>query len=271
MSAKLVGAVAVAGLILAAALPAPAARSAAVIAPPPPPKATKPFNKRDMSGTWDRYPQAIDTQRDRSVVAPPPDIAPPPLKPEYKGPYEASQARIAAANARNEPIATGYTHCLPDGMPAMMQAMFPMEVIQGGRQITIVQEAYNQVRRIYIGDKVPAIEDAEPLFWGHSAGRWVGDKLIVDTVGIKETVRFRDVPHSDQMRIHEEMTVLGPDHFQNRITITDPVYLTGPWTWTWIYQRRAGYKMQEYVCEDNREYADPVTGEARLRVTVPNQ
>jgi hypothetical protein len=24
--------------------------------------------------------------------------------------------------------------------------------------------------------------------------------------------------------------------------------------------------MYEYVCEDNREYADPVTGEARLRI-----
>ena len=26
------------------------------------------------------------------------------------------------------------------------------------------------------------------------------------------------------------------------------------------------YKMYEYVCEDNREYADPVTGKARLRI-----
>jgi hypothetical protein len=251
-------------LALAASLPAAAAE---VVAPPPPPKATKPFNKRDFSGTWDRYPQAIDTQRDRTVVAPPPDIPPPPLKAQYKADYDAHMAKVAAANARNEPIATGYTHCLPDGMPAMMQAMFPMEVIQAGRQVTIVQEAYNQVRRIYIGDKLPAVEDAEPLFWGHSVGRWVGDRFIVDTLGIKETVRFRDVPHSDQMRIHEEMTVLGPNHFQNRITVTDPVYLTGPWSWTWIYQRRAGYKMQEYVCEDNREYADPVTGAARLRLS----
>ncbi|MEY2854057.1 MAG: hypothetical protein RL030_1189, partial [Pseudomonadota bacterium] len=34
----------------------------------------------------------------------------------------------------------------------------------------------------------------------------------------------------------------------------------------WVYQRRPDYKMYEYVCEDNREYADPVTGEARLRI-----
>ena len=46
----------------------------------------------------------------------------------------------------------------------------------------------------------------------------------------------------------------------------DPDYLTGLWKWKWIYQRRPDYKMYEYVCEDNREYADPITGEARLRI-----
>jgi len=42
-------------------------------------------------------------------------------------------------------------------------------------------------------------------------------------------------------------------------------YLSGPWTWTWTYQRKPGYKMYEYVCEDNREFADPVTGVQRMR------
>ena len=87
---------------------------------------------------------------------------------------------------------------------------------------------------------------------------------MVDTVGIKESVRFRNTPHSAQMRIHERMRRLTPDHFENVITVTDPVYLTGPWQWKWVYQRRPNYKMYEYVCEDNREYADPETGAARV-------
>ncbi len=71
------------------------------------------------------------------------------------------------------------------------------------------------------------------------------------------------------MRIAERMKVVDANHFQDQITVTDPVYLTKPWSWTWMYKRRPGYKMYEYVCEDNREYADPVTGQARLRVTQP--
>jgi len=232
-----------------------------------PPKATSEnFDRRDLSGTWDRYPLALDAHRDSSVVPPPPDIGPPPLKAQYKAAYEAHQRKVEEANRKGEPLATGYTHCIPDGMPAMMMAMFPMEVLQTPRQVTIIQEAFNQVRRVYLNDTLPAIEDAEPGFWGHSAGRWEGDTFVVETVGIKEHVRFRDVPHSAQMRIHERMRRVTPDHFENVVTVEDPVYLERPWQWKWVYQRRPNYKMYEYVCEDNREYADPETGAARMKL-----
>jgi hypothetical protein len=161
---------------------------------------------------------------------------------------------------------TGYVKCLPDGMPTMMMGMFPMEVLQTRGQVTIIEEAYNQIRRIYLDEPQMAIDDAEPGFWGHSVGHWDGDVLSVDTVGVKQDVRFRDVPHSDQMRIDERIRVTSADQYEDQITVTDPVYLTGPWTWTWGYKRRPGYKIQEYVCEDNREFADPTTGSQRLKL-----
>lgn len=225
------------------------------------------FDPRDFSGTWDRYPLPTDAQRDPTTApAPLSEIPPPPLKPEFMAAWEAERRRHDEANAAGRPIATHYTACIPDGMPAMMMAMFPMEVLITPRQVTIIQEAYNQVRRIYLNDTLPAIEDAEPGFWGHSTGRWEGNDFVVETIGIKDYVQFRNAPHSAQMRIHERMRMIDADRFENEVTVTDPEYLTGPWQWKWTYQRRPDYKMYEYVCEDNREYADPVTGEARLRI-----
>jgi hypothetical protein len=226
------------------------------------------FDPRDFSGTWDRYPQALDSGRDPTTVFPPvPDaIPPPPLKPEHVAAWEAQRKVIADANAAGRPIATGYTHCIPDGMPAMMQAMFPMEVLITPRQITFIQEAYNQVRRVYFDETLPAVEDAEPGFWGHAVAHWEGNDLVTETIGIKDYVQFRNVPHSANMRIHERIRMIDKDHFENEVTVEDPEYLSAPWKWKWVYQRRPDYKMYEYVCEDNREFADPVTGEARLRV-----
>lgn len=221
------------------------------------------FDPKDFSGTWDRYSR--DPNAPNNIPGPS-RIPDPPLKPEYVDAWKAERKKFADATEAGAPIATGYTHCLPDGMPAMMMAMFPMEVLQTPRQTTIIQEAYNQVRRIYHDDTLPPVEDAEPGFWGHSTGKWEGDVFVVETIGIKEYVQYMNTPHSANMRIHERMRRVDADHFENEVTVVDPEYLTGPWTWKWVYQRRPDYKMYEYVCEDNREYADPETGEARLRV-----
>ena len=101
------------------------------------------FDPRDFSGTWDRYPTATDAERDPSTVAPSgpvglAGIPAPPLKPEFKAAWEAERKRHDEANAAGRPIATHYTECIPDGMPAMMMAMFPMEVLITPRQVTII-------------------------------------------------------------------------------------------------------------------------------------
>jgi hypothetical protein len=224
------------------------------------------FDPKDFSGTWDRYTPPRGANGAAAAIPAPAAVPAPPLKAQFKAAYDADQKKRTAADAAGEPIASGYTHCLPDGMPAMMQAMFPMEVLQSKGQTTIIQEAFNQVRRIYHGYTLPAIDDAEPGFWGHSTGKWEGNDFVVDTIGIKDYVRYRNAPHSANMRIHERMRMLDADHFENDVTVEDPEYLTAPWKWKWVYQRRPDYKMYEYVCEDNREYADPVTGKARLRI-----
>src|SRR5690606_27447108 len=81
-----------------------------------------------IDGKWFAYPGRVDPVE--LVVEPPPPIPDPPLKPEYLTAWQELRASLQAAEDRGEPIATGYTQCLPDGMPAMMQGMFPMEVLE---------------------------------------------------------------------------------------------------------------------------------------------
>ena len=76
----------------------------------------------------------------------PSPIPDPPLKPEYKAVWQENQAKLAARLAESQPAGDNYVHCLPDGMPAMMMGMFPMEVFQRPEQINITQEAFTQLR-----------------------------------------------------------------------------------------------------------------------------
>ena len=61
---------------------------------------------------------------------------------------------------------------------------------------------------------------------------------------------------------------------ENQVTVEDPEFLAGPWTWTWMYKRWPGYKIEEYVCEDNRDYVDEhgnvwATGPGGVHVFAP--
>jgi len=218
-----------------------------------------------MGGAWNRYP---DTGEDPIPGIPvPPPIPAPPLKAPYKAEWEATQKKLAAMTAAGQPIFNNYARCIGDGMPAMMMGMFPMEILQTPGQITIIQEAYNQVRRVKMNQKQTDIGDTEPTFAGHAVGRWEGDTLLLDTIAVKDSIHFRETPHSDQMRISERLRLIKPDVLQNEVTVTDPVYLEGPWKWTWVYTRKPGYTLYEYVCEDNRQFQDPETGGTRLKVT----
>ena len=215
----------------------------------------------DFTGTWERYPPRGETADPRYAPSPIPD---PPLKPEYRAEWDASQAKLAQRLEESQPAGDNYVHCIPDGMPAMMQGMFPMEVFQRPEQINITQEAFNQTRRIYMNEALPRWDEVDPSFFGRSAGRWEGDTLVVETVGVKDYVSFRWAPHSESMKITERIRLLAPDYLQDEITVEDE-YLERPWTWTWTFRRMPGYKLLEYVCEDNREYVD-AEGNQRLRL-----
>jgi len=216
----------------------------------------------DLTGTWaaDRRPN-----RDPKIVPPP--AAPLLLKSQYAGPYEARRKAEREADERGEPLANGSTACIPYGMPQMMSAIYPLEILQTAGQITIVAEAFSEVRRIYMDEPQARIGEVAPGYYGHSVGHWDGDTLVVDTIGIKESVLgYRAMPHSEQVRLTERFKLVAPDVLHDQVTVEDPVALEKPWTFTFAYRRTPGYKMQEYVCENNRDYADE-KGVTRLKLS----
>jgi hypothetical protein len=216
----------------------------------------------DFSGSWERYPPPGETADPR--FAPTPVPIPPPLKPEWLEKWRAHEETLAARTREGQPPGDNYVKCLPDGMPAMMQGMFPMEIFQRPEQINITQEAFNQTRRITVGGTLPKWDEVDPTFYGTSVAHWEGDTLVIETTGIKQNVTFRWVPHSDAMKITERLSLLAPDILRDEITIEDE-YLERPWTYAYTFRRMPGYKLLEYVCEDNRDYVDE-NGHVTLRI-----
>ena len=94
----------------------------------------------------------------------------------------------------------------------MSVAVYPVEIIQTPEA---GDHHLGSFQRSAPGLSGPAADakstTSPPGYYGRSVGHWEGDTLVVDTIGIKTSVRYQGMPHSDQMRITERMRLVAPD------------------------------------------------------------
>jgi hypothetical protein len=93
-----------------------------------------------------------------------------------------------------------------------------------------------------------------PEWMGDSIGKWDGDTLVVDTVGINSRTWLDTVghEHSDKLRLTERFQKTGPDSILWTVTFDDPVFFTKPWTATREFKRK-NTRIMSYSCEENEK------------------
>jgi hypothetical protein len=207
----------------------------------------------DWSGQWQR-PVGVGVQWDQTKSPGLGQQAP--LKPEYRAVLEASLSDQAAGGQGED---ARYT-CLPNGMPRVMTAVWPMEFVILPK-ITYVNSENNMPRRIYTDGRNFPI-DEEPSFAGYSIGHWIDedgdgryDALEVETRNFKgpRTFEASGIPlHRDNQSVVKERIYLDRDNpriLHNQITTIDNA-LTRPWTVTKSYRQLAKVFWFENNCTE---------------------
>jgi hypothetical protein len=179
-----------------------------------------------------------------------------PLTPEYQAIFEASLAAQDAGGHGNDLRFT----CRTSGMPRIMTAVYPIEIVIAPK-ITYILSEYVMPRRIYTdGRSRPEI--VEPAFAGYSTGKWIDedgdgryDVLEVETSHMKGPRDF-DVDglplHNDNQSVIKERIYLdkaNPNILHDEITTIDHA-LTRPWTVTKSYKRESNPIWNEYDCNE---------------------
>ena len=184
-----------------------------------------------------------------------------PLTPEYEAIFQASLADQAAGGPGNDP----QVGCLPSGMPRMMIAYYPMEILVTPDTTHLLMEHIHNFRRVFTdGRDWP--DDIIPSFAGYSIGKWIDtrgsgryDVLEVETRGLKGPRVFDSTGlplHKDNQTIVKERIYSDPadaDALYDEITTIDHA-LTRPWSAIKNYRRskEARPAWPEFVCaEDN--------------------
>jgi hypothetical protein len=181
-----------------------------------------------------------------------------PLTAEYQTIFEANLKSLASGNEGYN----GHSRCIPAGMPRMMLAYEPVDVIVTP-ETTYVRDYFNEFRRIHTDGRAwPA--EIPPSFNGYSIGRWEDQDadgryrvLAVETRGFKGPRVFdaTGIPlHADNKTVIKERIFLdqaNPDVLRDEVTTIDDA-LTRPWTVTRSYNREHNPMWPEFICaEDN--------------------
>jgi hypothetical protein len=204
----------------------------------------------DLKGQWTRAGEPIWTPAGETA----------PLTAEYQAIHARNLQDQAAGGHGTDPTWT----CLGPGMPRIMNAYQPMEIVVTPPTTYILISNIHDNRRIYTdGRKWP--EDLEPAFKGYSIGTWRDtdrdgrfDTLEIETRGLKGPRAFDSTGlplHADNKTVVKERLHLdNADRsiLVDEITTIDNA-LTRPWTISKTYKRGAGPRpaWTEQICAEN--------------------
>jgi hypothetical protein len=184
-----------------------------------------------------------------------------PLTPQFQAVFEANLADAAAGGQGYNPQVI----CLPSGMPRVMIAYEPLEIIITPEITYIRFDQLGETRRIYTdGRGWP--DKITPGFEGYSIGQWVDPDaegrfgaLEVETRGLRgwRTLDASGLPlHPDNQIIIKERIYLdlaNRNRLHDQITIIDNAY-TRPWTVTRDYNRHVDPVWVETNCVAENHY-----------------
>lgn len=241
-----------------------AAKAGATQSVPRPTPALASKDARNLTGVWARYPAPWPTYTADFDDIPPPDLGPD-LEEPYATEWQAQRIKRNEALKAGKPLLDPSTLCLPEGMPTVMQAIYPIQILQTPGQITVLAEIFSQTRRIYMDQPMPPIDDIPPSYYGFSTAHWEGNALVVKTRGVKKEVQFFEIPHSEAMTITERYQLAENGRLYLDISIEDPGYLKTPYEFRWVYQRMPDYRVPEYVCDNLHDEIKP-DGTVELKV-----
>lgn len=196
------------------------------------------FDPRDLSGIWEIHGH-------RSISANVPPMTPEgearlnankptrgrflgePLNGDHPGFVRA----VPIPSEGNDPA----HKCNPNGFPRLLLDPEPVEFVHTAGRLLQLFQWERTLRELWMdGRAVPSGENLEnlgPAWYGHTAGGWDGNTLVMNTVGLDDRawIDIFGFPKSTEARIEERYTRTGPDTIELRMTMYDAKFYKEPW------------------------------------------
>ena len=181
---------------------------------------------------------------------------------QYKAVREGIEDPNAFARQELRPFWGG---CMPEG-PSESMRRRGFEVVQFQDVVLLLFDHDHAVRRVYMdGRGHPS--NWQPTWMGHSIGKYEGDTLVVDTIGIndKAWIDVQGHPHTDALRLTERIRRADQETLEIEMTIDDPKTYAKPWRKSILHKLRPPGPdvWNSFECEELMQMGTHYSAEAK--------
>jgi hypothetical protein len=144
--------------------------------------------------------------------------------------------------------------CYLGGVPRSTYMPYPFQIFQNQHDVVIAYQFATGFRRIFVNGKEEPPLDS---WMGWSNGHWEGDTFVVDVTGLNGRTWLDRAGNfaSENARVVERYTPMGPNHLRYEATIDDPTVFSRPWTIRMPLYRIVDddFRLLEFKCEPYAE------------------
>ena len=173
-------------------------------------------------------------------------------------PWAAELVKQRSADlGRDDPVAT----CRPAGVVRMLTFPPPRKILQLPGELVILSERDVTFWQIFT-DGRPLPKDPEPTFNGFSIGKWEGDTLVVQTVGVREGIWLdrKGSPLTAAAKIQWRFHRKNFGRLEIELSVDDPKAYSRPWTVNLNQDIVLNTELLDYHCMDNERDAQHAVG-----------
>ncbi|HXJ00223.1 MAG TPA: hypothetical protein VNH44_03305 [Micropepsaceae bacterium] len=164
--------------------------------------------------------------------------------------------KVNEAVLAGKPMFNREVRCWAPGVPAFLLDPGQLYFIQTAKEVWMIGHDDHRVRRVYLNSKHSV--HPTPSWYGESVGRYEGDTLVVDTIGLndKTLVDNYRTPHTDQMHVVERFRLIDSGNtLEATVTVDDPGAFNTVWSAIQRFRSVHEGPLPEKACaEDTNNY-----------------
>jgi hypothetical protein len=169
-------------------------------------------------------------------------------------PYQPWLVPIVKERTDNLAIDDPHIKCLPDNFLRAYGLPHLLKFVHSPNLLVVLNEMNAGYRQVFT-DARPLPKDPTPSWQGYSSGKWSGDTLVIDTIGLRDDtwIDWQGSVLTEAAKVREQIRRPDFGHLEIQVTVDDPKAYTKPWTVTLKQRIVVDTDLIDEICLENEQ------------------